>query len=188
MDVRSPDAGVLKAIHAKVQESVKVGAPLFTIDTDGKGTVSSSSSSTNVAPSPPVVPVPPAPVPVPAPSPVASASSSSGSHHVRTPAIHFRHGQRQVIDQQTNLYGNSNHSNSSSSSLRSGAASSSSAASGNYNATLDTSFPSKATRSLLDLPPMYGRPLMSINEMYLIDSGGAYADVAPPVPKKGSKK
>ena len=59
---------------------------------------------------------------------------------------------------------------------------------GNYNATLDTSFPSKATRSVLDFPPMYGRPKMSINEMYLIDSGGAYADVAPPAPKKGSKK
>jgi hypothetical protein len=104
--------------------------------------------------------------------------------HSRTPAIHFRYGRRQQIDEQL---GRSSSTTSSAAAPHGSA--SSPASPGLSFAAFDSMFPSKASKTYLDVPPMFGRPKLSADEGFWISSGGAFGDVPPPPPKgaKGAK-
>ncbi len=184
VDVRSPEAGVFKQLHAQLQSTVAVGAPLLTIDAGA--TASASSAAPAAAPAAAAAPAP-APAPVPAPAPAAAqpataaASHSSSSQSSRKPSIHFRHGKRDVIDAEMRS------STAAASAAAHSAGSAASVSAGDYEASLAAAFPSKATRDALSLPPMYGRPLLSSEEMYSITSGGAYDRVESADAGKGAK-
>ena len=97
---------------------------------------------------------------------------------MRRPAIHFRHGKRENIDAETGLYGSSiggHHAPEDTSS---------------YEAELEKFFPSKiGAKNFLDLPPMFGRPQLTIVESAMITSGGSPYEPPPPPPgEKKSKK
>lgn len=158
VDVRSPVSGVLQSFAAQEDEEVEVGSVLAHIDTDGEASSSSADNGKASAPAP-------APAPAAAPKesskPAAAAQSSSsqgsvsGDNHGRRPMIQFRHGKAN----------------------KSAATSASSGANTNVAATeasfdFDAAFPSKADKSYLDLPPMYGRPAISAAEAEAIDMGG----------------
>jgi pyruvate/2-oxoglutarate dehydrogenase complex dihydrolipoamide acyltransferase (E2) component len=177
VDVRAPEAGTLAAYHAALQETVKVGANLFTLS-DSPATVTSNVTT----PSPTVTAPPKAPitqptlvappVSIPAPAPLALAQKSHSAH--RRPAIHFRHGKRESIDAETGLYG-------------SNAGEHTPADTSSYEAELEEMFPSKAgAKNFLDLPPMFGRPLLTVVESAMITSGGSPYE--PPPPPAGEKK
>ncbi len=183
--MRSPESGVLKAYHAKLQDNVAVGAPLFTIDTDGKASSSSSSSSSSASS--------PAPLskPAPSPAPVAIAAAL-----LRRPSIHFTHGARATIDAELGLSTSSSSSSNSSSSHSGGGGSGTNAAgtpphaTTNYLAQLESLFPSKnGAKNAFSVPAHFGRPRISEDEGFWITSGGAYG-APPPAPKvdKGGKK
>ena len=184
--MRSPESGVLKAYHAKLQDNVAVGAPLFTIDTDGKASSSNASS--------------PAPISKPAPSPLSPTTPSPAAvpvvaiaavAHLRRPSIHFTHGARATIDAELGL----STSSSSNSSSHSGGGSGISAAgtpahATNYLAQLESLFPSKiGAKNSFSVPAHFGRPRISDDEGFWITSGGAFG-APPPAPKvdKGGKK
>jgi pyruvate/2-oxoglutarate dehydrogenase complex dihydrolipoamide acyltransferase (E2) component len=182
--VRSPEAGVIKSFHANAQDTVKVGAPLFTLDSGatGKSGGSAPAATPKAAPAPAAAAPAPAPAPAaaaPAPAAAPKAAPAPASSGARVPSIHFRHGNRRAIDEQTSLY----------SAGSAAAGSSAPAHAGSYLAALDAAFPSKATRSILELPPMFGRPALDVAEGFWIESGGAYgAPPPPPADKKGGAK
>lgn len=172
VDVRSPAAGTLKSYHAALNDTVAVGAPLFTLDTSGAGASAAAPAASPSTPAP-VAPAPAAAAPVvkpAAPSPPSASSSSSSSH--RIPSISFRHGVR--------------------SSAPAAASSSSTVATGDYLEQLSALYPSKAgAKPELSVSPSYGRPPLAIDgdESFFIFSGGAYGKPPPPPPeKKGAKK
>lgn len=181
VDVRSPHAGVMKGFHANLNDNVKVGAQLCTIESDGKAVAASAPSAASAAaPRPVTAPTISAPAPAPAattaPAPSVAAASPHSASASRVPAIHFRHGKRPDIDAQTGLYSKHAHS-------------AAPAHIGDYNQNLDVLFPSKASKGFLDVAPMFGRPPLNLDESFLIDSGGAYGAPPPaPVDKKKAKK
>ena len=191
--MRSPESGVLKAYHAKLQDNVAVGAPLFTIDTDGKASSSgASSSSSNPASSSPPSPTPSTPTPAAAiPVPVVTAHIAHAAAAHRRPSIHFTHGARATIDAelgQSSSTSNANSITGSSSSSSSSGGSGTNA--GNYLAQLESLFPSKiGAKNEFSVPPHFGRPRISDDEGFWITSGGAFG-APPPAPKvdKGGKK
>jgi hypothetical protein len=99
VDIRSPLAGVLAEVCAKVGDSVQVGATLFKVDSSDGGKASvAASAPAPAAPAPAAATSAPAkPTPTPAAAPASSASSahSSSSHHGhRVPSIKFKYGKR----------------------------------------------------------------------------------------------
>jgi pyruvate/2-oxoglutarate dehydrogenase complex dihydrolipoamide acyltransferase (E2) component len=201
VDVRSPHPGLLKAFHAALNDTVAVGAPLFTLDTDssaaataGSGSSSSSSNSSSASSSP------------------GSSSSSSASAHLtppfnpqeaasslrsvatqgisdaatithspqqhRKPSINFRHGVRAPPS-----------AGSAAGSSSGGARPSGSAAVGDYTASLEAQHPSrKGALPELSVSPSFGRPPINGDQEFLIFSGGAYGAPPPPPPAKAPKK
>lgn len=85
-----------------------------------------------------------------------AATLASGS---RVPSINFRFGKRVV---------------SAGPSTKIAATALPPQAAGSFEAQQAKLFPSKATKTYMTLPPMFGRPLMSDQEMRAIMSGGAY--------------
>jgi len=176
VDVRSPHAGVLKAYHAALNDTVAVGAALCTLDTDASAAASSSSSSSSsssaAAPPTPSAAIPAAQAPkaptLPAPSPPSAAQLLH-----RKPSILFKYGVR------------------SSSCSGSGSASSGGSAyqAGDFTATLEALYPSKkGALPELSLGPSFGRPALSGDQAFLIFSGGAYGEPPPALPAGGKAK
>jgi len=87
VDVRSQHSGVVKAWHAKVNDTMKIGADLLTL-TLGQGTPGAPVSKP-VAASAPSTPPPRSPVP---PAPTSPSSTHHAAEHVRVPSIQFRYG------------------------------------------------------------------------------------------------
>lgn len=183
VDVRAPEAGVVTAVHAKANDNVAVGAPLFSLDTEGKATVGSAAPA-----------APAAAAPTPAAAPAQSSPPSAQSHSVsasRKPSIHFKFGKRDAIDAELGMA-------SSASPAQAGAAHKPSAPqaatqpasasfSGDWDEYVAKNFPSKAKTDYLDLPAHYRRSLPSTEaEMFVITSGGCEY-VPPPPPKEGKK-
>jgi pyruvate dehydrogenase E2 component (dihydrolipoamide acetyltransferase) len=164
VDVRSPETGVLTALHAAVGDTVAVGAPLFTIDVGataaaGGGAAApapAAAAAAAVPAAPPRAPQPPPPPP------------QQQQQHARKPSIAFRHGVRPVAP------------------AAAGHSAGSAAPSSDYAAELAAQYPSKpGAKPELSVPPSFGRPPIGAEEAFLIDSGGAYGAPLPPPPKKG---
>ncbi len=162
MDVRSPVSGVLKSFAAEEDQEVEVGSILAHVDTDGE--VSSNTAKSEAAAAdegkqastPETKPAPKAAQEKPPAATQSSATSSpSSSAHGRRPMIQFRHGR---ANQEAAAGG--------------AAAASTAAAPAEGSFDYDAAFPSKADKSYLDLPPMYGRPPISAAEAEAIDMGG----------------
>ena len=170
VDVRSPEAGTLKIFHAKINDNVAVGAPLFTIDTDGKSTSAPA----------PAAAAPKAPAPAPmaaAPVPVVAAATIAPRSGARIPSIHFKHGARAVIDAALGFGAVKGQ--------HSGGGGSSAAAhahvGGDYLSELAALYPSKpGAKDSFAVPAQYGRPPISEDEGFMISSGGAYGKPPPP--------
>ncbi len=180
MDVRSPHAGSLKAFHAALNDTVAVGAALFTLDTDA------AAGAATAAPSAAAAAAAPAPAPAAAaPPPPSAASLPSAEQHARVPSIHFRYGAGRAAPAAAAAAAARSSGSSSSSS-----GSSSAAAFGSYAASLEALYPSKkGALPELSVSPSFGRPALSLNEESFIFSGGAYGYVPPPPEKpKGAKK
>ncbi len=168
MDVRAPEAGVLTALHAAVNDTVAVGAPLFSIDVGaiaaGGGGAAAATPPQLAAAPPQLAAAPPqraaAPPPPPPPPP-----AQPPQQHARKPSIAFRHGVRPA---------------------GAPAAGSGAAPSSDYEGALAAAYPSKpGAKPELSVPPSFGRPPIGADEAFLIDSGGAFG--APPPPQKGKK-
>jgi len=179
VDVRSPEAGVLAALHAALQDTVKVGAPLFSLG-DAQAAGGGGGGRGGAAPAPATAPTPapaPALVPAPAPAPAHAAAAapvavaSSGS--LRVPSIHFRHGRRG--EGPASAHG-----------AAAPAAAAAAPAPGSYTELMAQLYPSTATRDYYDLPARFGRPPLSAVEAQMIDTGGA--PYTPPPPPAGEKK
>jgi pyruvate/2-oxoglutarate dehydrogenase complex dihydrolipoamide acyltransferase (E2) component len=159
IDVRAEQAGVVSKIHVQPGDERAVGTVLLEIDTDpaAVGTASKADAkqeSTRTSA--------PAAAPAPAPPTHAVQATPSSAAHARKPSIQFRYGKRETASVVAANKG--------------GAPSAQSPASffGNYNEYLDKVMPSKAKKSYLELPPLFGRPPISPAEMAAIQSGGAY--------------
>ena len=176
VDVRSPLAGVLKAFHAELQANVAVGAPLFTVDSDGTATVAASPSAAPASSTPAPAPaVPAAPAPVPA------------SHApARTPSIHFKHGARSAIDAELG-FGGGGGARASTAPPAAAHTAAAASATGDYILDLLMRYPHKAgAQDATCFPARFGRPVLSDDEAFLISSGGAYG--SPPPPPKTTKE
>ena len=175
-EVRAPEAGVIKSVSVQAGQTVEVGAPILTLDTAGVATVGSSSggaaaaavgaatgaAAAAAAGPPPAVAAPPAAVAAP------PLSAAAALLHARVPSLHFRYGKRDVIDAQMGR------SRPKGGRAAAGGLPAATAPAGSYMEQLAKAFPSKATRTYLDLPPAYGRPRVSEAEARAIESGGAY--------------
>jgi len=182
VDVRSPVAGVIAEVHVKVDETVKVGANLFTVSTDGAAVAAAASGAAAAAP------VAAAPVAA-APAPAAAAGASAlapAKPHARKVSMQFRYGKRDAIAGAGAPVAAAVAAAAAGSAVaRASAAAPQPGSSGDYNATLAALFPSKpGALDALALPPRHGRPAVSAAEAALVNSGGAYADDAPPPPPK----
>lgn len=147
-----------------------MGAPLFTVDTDGKSTQAPAPAA--------AAPKAPAPAPISAaPVSVAAAAASAPRSGVRIPSIHFKHGARAVIDAALGFGAVKGQ--------HSGGEGSSAAAhvrvSGDYLSELAALYPSKpGAKDSFAVPAQYGRPPISEDEGFMISSGGAYGKPPPP--------
>ena len=176
VDVRSPHAGVLKSYHAALNDTVAVGAPLFTLDTDA--TVGSSAAAPSASAAA-------AAAAAPAPTPVAKAAAAAAqpltAAHVagRVPSIHFRHGVRDAAPAASASKG---------AAAASSSTASSASATSDYTAMLQALYPSKkGALPELSRAPAFGRPALTPDMEHLINSGGAYGAPPPPPPAKGKK-
>jgi pyruvate/2-oxoglutarate dehydrogenase complex dihydrolipoamide acyltransferase (E2) component len=182
VDVRSPEAGVVTAVHAKANDNVAVGAALFSLDTEGKATVGSA----------PPAPLAAAPAPAPAAAPASAPAAASHAAASRKPSIHFKFGKREAIDAESGLVGGA--ATAAVPAVHSAAAQPQSAASaatctGDWDSFVAQTFPSKASKDYLDLPSRYSRPGLTEAEMFVISSGGCeYVPPAPPKAAKGKKQ
>ena len=146
VDIRSPESGVLKEWLCEEDANVEVGSPFYVLDAGASGGAASSSPAPAPAPTPAPAAAPPAPSPAPTPAPAPAAAQTSGSHGKRQPLIRFRHGKGREQ--------------------------------AHHGSTAPMVFeqrpepPSKATKTYLDIPEMYGRPVISEEEMDAILSGG----------------
>ena len=141
----------------------------MTLDTEGKpGAVAAVPVA---APAP--APAAPAPAPAAAAVEAASATPSSGG---RVPSIRFRHGARDAINAELGLSSRpvSVAAPTAAAPAAKPAAAVAPAPAGSYAEQVARSFPSKANKSYLDLPPMYGRPRIGEAEARAIESGGAW--------------
>ena len=91
VDIKAEQAGVITAFHCGVEDTVLVGADLYSIDTEGTPTVASKAAP--APPAPLAASAPPAPAPTPSVSPSTPAPSST-THESRIPSIKFRYGAR----------------------------------------------------------------------------------------------
>ena len=188
--MRAPDAGVVAAFHAALQDTVKVGASLFTLSDAPGGASAAPASKAPVAapaPAPSAAAAAATTTPAPLPASTAAAAAHAGS---RKPAIHFRHGKRENIDAETGLYAGSGGAHAAAHIASGGGDGGLWGASGSYAEALAAAFPSKATRDYFDLPARFSRPAMSVVEAAMISSGGAPYEPPPPPAsdKKGAKK
>ena len=171
--MRATEAGVITNVAVKSGENVTVGAPLLTLDT-------SASVSTAAATGSATPPSPAAPSHAPsggagigaaatAPSAAATPSSTPEAHpHARVPSIRFRYGRRDESPPLKAPTPGAPVATVAAWNTPAGASSE------GYTALMTRLFPSKATRTFLDLPPAYGRPQISAKEAAAIESGGAY--------------
>lgn len=160
IDVRAEQAGVVSKIHVKTGDELAVGSLLLEIDTDPAAV---GTSVPKTAAKPESAPAPaPAAAPIPAPSTSAVQATPSAGGHARTPSIQFRYGKRESASVVP--------------APKAGVQFAAPPATffGNYNDYLDKVMPSKAKKSYLELPPLFGRPPISPAEMAAIESGGAY--------------
>lgn len=156
VDIRSEDAGVLMEVFADIDDTVEVGKPLFSLDTEGTATNSSSdkksidnketiATETNVS----------SPISSPPPATVSNTFSSSldGGPSGYIPSIQFRYGKRERLHEIV------------------------------PSRSVPKSIISKSNqpvshtpgaKDFIDMPAMYGRPVISLEEMDAIDSGGAF--------------
>jgi len=170
VDVRSPEAGVLTALHASVNDTVAVGAPLFSIDVGATAAGGSGAAAAPAAAAAAAAPPPPAPAAAAAPPPAAAAPAPA-QPHARKPSIAFRHGVRPAAP------------------AAAGSAAAAHAADSDYAGALAAQYPSKpGAKPELSVPPSFGRPPIGADEAFLIDSGGAYGAPPPPPPPKGKKQ
>ncbi len=168
----------MKAFHAELQANVAVGAPLFTVDSDGTATVAASAPAAPAASTP-------APVPVVTAAPTPAAAPAPASHApARTPSIHFKHGARSAIDAELGFGGGARASAAPAAATHVAVAAA--GVTGDYALDLHTRYPHKAgARESTSVPARFGRPAMSEDEAFLISSGGAYG--SPPPPPKAAK-
>ena len=170
VDVRSPHAGVLKAFHAALNDTVAVGAPLFTLDTDAAAAAGASAAAPSGAAAPAASAAAPR-TPPPPPPPSAASIPQAPAEQGRKPSIHFRYGVRAAPLQP-----------------QPPTATSSAAVAGDFAAVLDALYPSKkGALPELTVSPSFGRPALSSNEEFLIFSGGAYGAPPPPLPPAKGK-
>lgn len=172
VDIRSPEGGVFELFHVKLDDTISVGAPLFTINTSTNAAAAAAAPASSPAPSP--SPASSSIKAAPAPAVTAPAAPNSHLHQQqhgrRVPSIAFRYGTRPP---------------STSSSAASNSAAPSNAVIG-YLETLRAQFPSKSSaRDFLSAPPLFGRPAFATHESFVINSGGCLPD---PEPTKGKKK
>jgi len=163
--VRSTQAGVVKSIAVNNGDTVPVGAPLLTLDTDGKAAPAAAPSTSAASPQPQAAaPSSAAAAAAPAASASAAHASAAGG---RVPSIKFKYGKREPTPAAAV-----------SPPKKAAAAAAGAApafAGGDFNAFLDRIAPSKAGgKTYLDLPAAFGRPAISAKEMAAIESGGAY--------------
>jgi 2-oxoglutarate dehydrogenase E2 component (dihydrolipoamide succinyltransferase) len=178
VDVRAPHAGVLKAYHASLNDTVAVGAALFTLDTDATAGATAPAAAAPAKAAPP----PQQQQQAPAAGAAAAATPASAAQllppkqqHARVPSIHFRYGVRPAA-----AAGGAGSSS---------AGSAGSHAAGDYAASLAALYPSKpGALPELSRLPSFGRPALSADEEQRIYSGGAYGFVPPPPEKKAAKK
>lgn len=154
VDIRSEDSGVLSEVFAEIDDTVEVGKNLYSLDTEGTATATSSSSSSveeKSVPPPKLTPVAPQ---QPTRS-IASTSTTGAGPSGYVPSIQFRYGQRpSVQDQLINSSRNVSKIPPST-----------------------TNLPVKHTpgaKDFVEMPIMFGRPVLSTEEMEAIESGGAF--------------
>ena len=157
VDIRSENAGVLMEVFAEIDDTVEVGKPLYTIDTEGTATNSSSNSSMNKDDEVETSSKPNVEATVSSPTMNSNLNSFSSSLDAGPsgyiPSIQFRYGQRekkQAIISTNNVI---------------------------RTIPSISRVPVKHTpgaKDFVDMPTMYGRPVISLEEMDAIDSGGAF--------------
>jgi pyruvate/2-oxoglutarate dehydrogenase complex dihydrolipoamide acyltransferase (E2) component len=164
VDVRSPVAGTLQSYAANEDEEVEVGSVLAHIDTEGQASQpTSSSSEQSSTPSEGSSGKSTATVQMSGSSASgaipqqAASSQQTGSEAGRRPLIQFTHGRANSSPAKQQADGEKDEQST-------GAHQSS--------VGFDAMFPSKASKTYLDLPPMYGRPPISAAEADAIDMGG----------------
>lgn len=166
VEVRAQEAGIIAELDIKKGETVAAGQKLFVLDTEGVGASAPAAAATAPTTTAPTQTRSPPPAPTAAPVATAPSATSStavaatpaAAQHGRAPSIHFRYGKRDAVN----------------AAPRPASLALAFPNDMNYLAQLAKSMPSKATKSYLDLPALYGRPAFSAKEMAAIDSGGAY--------------
>ena len=183
VDVRAPHAGVLKAYHAGLNDTVAVGAALFTLDTAATAGAAAPAPAAGAAPAK-AAPPPPQQQQQQQPAAAAAAAAPASAAQLlhpqqqlgRKPSIHFRYGVRPAAGAGAGAGS-------------SGASSHAGSAAGDYAASLAALYPSKpGALPELSRLPSFGRPPLSADEEQRIYSGGAYGFVPPPPEKKAARK
>ncbi|RYG46317.1 hypothetical protein EON67_09690 [archaeon] len=165
-EVFAPESGVVKSVAVKVNDNVVVGAEILVIDTEGVEGAAAPAASSAAATSAPAAPLAAAP----AASPVPAAAAAVAHHAGRKPSIHFRYGKRDRIAAEPAAP----EFRSASASAPAPAARAPAAAAAASIPAVPVFPPSKASKTFLDTPALFGRPPISSAEADAILSGGAY--------------
>jgi pyruvate/2-oxoglutarate dehydrogenase complex dihydrolipoamide acyltransferase (E2) component len=153
VDIRASNSGVLVEQYAAVDDNVEVGAKLLKIDTQAAASApSSASASSPPAPPTPGNPPPPSDEANPAPPP----TDAPPAH--RTPLIKFL-GKRSLMRKQD--------------SSAQAAAPPPPARSPSLPARHEDSRSTPGVKTFIELPPRFGHPPVTEEEMEAVESGGA---------------